>query len=156
MKKLFKFACALLAGLAVFACDDQHQEEIKFCTEISTNVTELAQFAAENAEAQTIEVTADGQWMSIAPAWVEVKPNVGYAGTTTVTVKATLIVSASASEDDVYKITKAIFDNIDAIKATHAKGAELSLENATSGMTAPFHKGAAKYFAEKGIDVESK
>ncbi len=75
---------------------------------------------------------------------------------TTVTVKATLIVSTSASEDDVYNVTKAIFDNIDAITTAHAKGAELSLENATEGMTAPFHKGAAKYFAEKNITVESK
>ena len=75
---------------------------------------------------------------------------------TTVTVKATLIVSADASEDDVYNITKAIFDNIDAITKAHAKGAELSLENATQGMTAPFHKGAAKYFAEKNITVEAK
>lgn len=70
----------------------------------------------------------------------------------TVTVKATLIVSASASEDDVYNLTKAIFDGIDAITAVHAKGAELSIENATSGMTAPFHAGAAKYFAEKGVN----
>ena len=70
-----------------------------------------------------------------------------------VTVKATLIVSADASEDDVYKLTAAIFDNIDAITAEHGKGSELSLENATSGMTAPFHAGAAKYFKEKGIDV---
>ncbi len=75
---------------------------------------------------------------------------------TTVTVKATLIVSAKASEDDVYNITKAIFDNVDAITASHAKGAELSLENATSGMAAPFHAGAAKYFKEKGITVETK
>lgn len=75
---------------------------------------------------------------------------------TTVTVKATLIVSASASEEDVYNITKAIFDNAEAITAAHAKGAELSVENATSGMTAPFHAGAAKYFAEKGVEVESK
>lgn len=75
---------------------------------------------------------------------------------TTVTVKATLIVSTSAGEDDVYNITKAIFENIDTITAAHAKGAELSLENATTGMTAPFHKGAAKYFAEKGITVEAK
>ena len=73
---------------------------------------------------------------------------------TTVTVKATLIVSTTASEEDVYNITKAIFDNIDAI--SHAKRSELSVENATTGMTAPFHKGAAKYFAEKGITVESK
>ena len=75
---------------------------------------------------------------------------------TTVTVKATLIVSTSASEDAVYNVTKAIFDNIDTITAAHAKGAELSLQNATDGMTAPFHAGAAKYFKEKGIDVESK
>jgi len=75
---------------------------------------------------------------------------------TTVTVKATLIVSTSASEEDVYNITKSIFDNIDAITSAHAKGAELSLTNATEGMTAPFHKGAAKYFAEKGITVEAK
>ena len=69
-------------------------------------------------------------------------------------MKATLIVSTTASEEDVYNITKAIFDNIDAI--SHAKRSELSVENATTGMTAPFHKGAAKYFAEKGITVESK
>ena len=81
-----------------------------------------------------------------------------YAGqtedVTTVTVKATLIVSADASEEDVYNLTAAIFDNIDAIAAENGKGAELSIENATSGMTAPFHAGAAKYFAEKGVTVE--
>ena len=71
----------------------------------------------------------------------------------TVTVKATLIVSADSAEEDVYALTKAIFENIDAITAENAKGSELSLENATGGMTVPFHKGAAKYFAEKGIEV---
>ena len=74
---------------------------------------------------------------------------------TTVTVKATLIVSASASEDAVYNLTKAIFDNTEAITAENGKGAELSIDNATSGMTAPFHKGAAKYFAEKGVTVNA-
>ena len=81
-----------------------------------------------------------------------------YAGQTedvqTVTVKATLIVSADASENDVYNLTKAIFDNASAIAAENAKGNELSIENATSGMAAPFHAGAAKYFAEKGVEVE--
>ena len=72
---------------------------------------------------------------------------------TTVTVKATLIVSASASEEDVYNLTKAIFDNTNAIAQENGKGAELSIENATSGMEAPFHAGAAKYFKEKGVTV---
>ena len=75
------------------------------------------------------------------------------ADVTTVTVKATLIVSATASEEDVYNLTAAIFDNAEAITAAHAKGAELSIENATSGMTVPFHAGAAKYFGEKGVEV---
>ena len=83
-----------------------------------------------------------------------------YAGqtedVTTVTVKATLIVAASASEDDVYNLTKAIFDNVDAIAAENGKGKELSIENATSGMAAPFHAGAAKYFAEKGVTVPTE
>ncbi|MBQ2384531.1 MAG: TAXI family TRAP transporter solute-binding subunit [Oscillospiraceae bacterium] len=74
----------------------------------------------------------------------------------TVTVKATLIVSADASEEDVYELTKAIFDNTAAIAAENGKGAELSVENATSGMTAPFHAGAAKYFAEKGVTVTTE
>ena len=76
------------------------------------------------------------------------------ADVTTVTVKATLIVSASATEDDVYKLTAAIFDNIKDITAENGKGAELSIENATSGMTVPFHAGAAKYFKEKGVEVK--
>ena len=75
---------------------------------------------------------------------------------TTVTVKATLIVTASASEDDVYKLTAAIFDTAADIAKENGKGAELSLAHATTGMTAPFHKGAAKYFAEKGITVDAQ
>ena len=78
------------------------------------------------------------------------------ADVTTVTVKATLIVSANAKEDDVYKLTKPLFDNMADIAKEHGKGAELSLDNATSGMTAPFHKGAAKYYAEQGITVEAQ
>ena len=83
-----------------------------------------------------------------------------YAGqtedVTTVTVKATLIVSADASDEDVYNLCKAIFDNTAAIAAENGKGAELSIENATSGMTAPFHAGAAKYFAEQGVTVPTE
>ncbi len=78
------------------------------------------------------------------------------ADVVTVTVKATLIVSANAKDDDVYNLTKAIFDNVDGIAAENGKGKELSIENATSGMAAPFHPGAAKYFAEKGVTVPTE
>ncbi len=69
----------------------------------------------------------------------------------TVTVKATLIASETMSEDDVYNLTKAIFDN--AADISHPKSAELSLENAVEGLTVvPFHAGAVKYFTEKGVE----
>jgi TRAP transporter TAXI family solute receptor len=74
----------------------------------------------------------------------------------TVTVKATLIVSADANVEEVYNLTAAIFNNIEAIAKEHAKGAELNLQNATEGLTVPFHVGAAKYFKEKGIEVAVK
>jgi TRAP-type uncharacterized transport system substrate-binding protein len=41
------------------------------------------------------------------------------------------------------------------ITAENAKGAELSLKNATGITTVPYHKGAAKYFKEQGITVST-
>ena len=122
-------------------------------------ITEL--FTTNTAYLVPIDGAVADALMASCPYYtVHAIPANTYKGQTeevkTVTVKATLIVSTSASEEEVYNVTKAIFDNMDAIKSAHAKGAELSLENATQGMTAPFHKGAAKYFAEKGITVESK
>ena len=73
----------------------------------------------------------------------------------TVTVKATLVADASVSDDVAYAIVKTIFENKEEITAAHAKGAELDLTFATDGMAIPFHPGAAKYFAEKGITVDT-
>ena len=122
-------------------------------------ITEL--FTTNTAYLVPIDGAVAEKLMSDCPYYtIHSIPANTYAGQTTevktVTVKATLIVSASASEDDVYNITKAIFDNIEEITKANAKGAELSIENATSGMTAPFHAGSDKYFAEKGITVETK
>ena len=69
---------------------------------------------------------------------------------TTVAVKATLIAANTLSEDTVYNVTKGIFENIEAIKATHAKGAELSADSGVQGISVPFHPGAEKYFKEIG------
>ena len=70
---------------------------------------------------------------------------------TTVAVMATLICSEDLDEDTVYNITKGIYENLDDITTAHAKGAELSLEKATDGISTPMHPGAVKYFTEKGI-----
>ncbi len=71
----------------------------------------------------------------------------------TITVKATMIVDASLDEEAVYQLTAAIFDHAQEIAAENAKGSELSIENATTGLTVPFHPGAARYFAEHGVTV---
>lgn len=119
-------------------------------------ITELC--TTNNAYLVPIDGEVSQKLMESNPFYTEhIVPKGTYNGQTTdvktVTVKATLIVSASANEEDVYQLTKAIFDNIDAITTENAKGAELSIENATSGMTVPFHQGAARYFKEKGIEV---
>ena len=74
----------------------------------------------------------------------------------TITVKAVLLVSAYASEDEVYALTSAIFEHTEDITLENAKGAELSVENATSVSTVPFHEGAARYYAEHGITVNTE
>ena len=67
-----------------------------------------------------------------------------------VAVKAVLTATESTSEDVVYEITKAMFDNLDALKASHAKFGYLSLESALDG-SFDVHPGAAKYYKEMGV-----
>ena len=81
-----------------------------------------------------------------------------YAGVdedaTTVSVRATLIAYTDLSEDVVYELTKAMFENQATLAEGHAKFELLNLEDAVKGIAVPFHPGAAKYYAEQGIDVE--
>ncbi|URT72266.1 TAXI family TRAP transporter solute-binding subunit [Cytobacillus firmus] len=70
----------------------------------------------------------------------------------TVAVQAMLVVSNDLSEDVVYDITKAIFENLD--KVTHAKGKMIKAENAVKGTGIKLHPGAKKYFDEKGFKAE--
>ncbi|MFC0189661.1 TAXI family TRAP transporter solute-binding subunit [Fictibacillus aquaticus] len=67
----------------------------------------------------------------------------------TVAVLSMLVASKDLSEETVYEITKAIFENTD--KITHAKGKLIKGENALNGVGIELHPGAKKYFDEKGI-----
>ena len=73
--------------------------------------------------------------------------------TNTVSVGAIVIARDDVPTDEIYAFVSTIFDNLDAITAQHAKGAELSIEAAASVKGVPYHPGAAKYFAEKGFEV---
>ena len=80
-----------------------------------------------------------------------------YAGldsdVSTVAVAAVLAVSDGVSEDAVYQTVSAIFENAAEIARQYPKGSELDVEFAASMTSAPYHPGAARYFAEKGIAV---
>ena len=75
---------------------------------------------------------------------------------TTVAIAAVIIARDDVAEDDIYNVVSTIFENAESIAAAHDKGNELDLEYATSITNNPYHPGAAKYFAEKGIEVPTK
>jgi TRAP transporter TAXI family solute receptor len=69
----------------------------------------------------------------------------------TVAVSAVLIVSSDLKEDVVYQLTKALFENQAELATTHAKGKDLNLKTAVTGVSIPFHPGAMKYYKEKRV-----
>jgi uncharacterized protein len=70
----------------------------------------------------------------------------------TVAVLAMLVVREDLSEQLVYDITKAIFENTD--KIGHAKAQLIKAENALNGVGIEVHPGAQKYYDEKGITAD--
>ena len=76
--------------------------------------------------------------------------------TVTVALGAVILVRDDVSEDAVYTITARLFDNLKTLEGSHAKFAEMSIEFGASVTSVPYHPGAAKYFAEKGITVPVK
>lgn len=60
------------------------------------------------------------------------------------------------SDDDAYKIVKAIMDNNDAMVKGHSAAKETVAKNADKNTFLPFHPGAVKYFKEKGIALNPK
>ena len=70
-----------------------------------------------------------------------------------VAVMATIVASNKVSEDVIYAFVKGLFDYKDDITAGHVKGNELDLNTAISGVSIPWHDGAAKYYTEMGLDI---
>lgn len=71
--------------------------------------------------------------------------------TPTFGVGATFVTSATVSEDVVYNIVAAVFDNFKRFKKLHPAFANLTEEEMiTNNISAPLHPGAVKYYKEKG------
>ena len=65
-----------------------------------------------------------------------------------------LVVNANMSNEDAYKIVKAIFDNQADLVRSHAEFINIKLDSQKANATpVAYHPGALKYFKEKGIKV---
>ncbi len=75
----------------------------------------------------------------------------------TVAIMATYVVTNEMSEDQVYEITKNLWE-VEDIATCHAKAAQMDINTTVNGIgDVPLHPGALKYYVEKGIieaDVE--
>ena len=80
----------------------------------------------------------------------------GMVNTEPVTTWQTLMMMAvrkDLSDDLAYKLTKTYFESLPALKAGNAALAVLSADDALSGLVAPLHPGALKYYQEVGRAV---
>lgn len=66
-----------------------------------------------------------------------------------VAVLAMIAVTESLSEEAVYEMTKALYENTD--KIAHDRGESITLDTALDGIGIDLHPGAEKYFKEKGL-----
>jgi hypothetical protein len=66
-------------------------------------------------------------------------------------VKATFVTHSRIPEEDVYHIVKEIFENFENFKKLHPAYSVLTKESMLTGLSAPLHPGAIKYYKEVGL-----
>ncbi len=64
-----------------------------------------------------------------------------------------LAVRPDVSNETVYLITKTIYENLGFLNNIHKATKAMKLEKAIAGLPVPLHPGAAKYYAEMGIQI---
>lgn len=67
---------------------------------------------------------------------------------------AVVLAADNVSDDAVYAFVSDIFEHTGEL--SHAKAKEMNLETAANITSVPYHPGAARYYAEKGITVPTK
>jgi len=72
---------------------------------------------------------------------------------TSVAVKCMLVCLDTFTEDEIYTLTKAIYDNLEEIQGLNAKANYMSLEGAMSGIPSNLHPGARKFYEENGLTI---
>lgn len=64
-----------------------------------------------------------------------------------------LATTADIPEENIYQITKAIYENLPFLNAIHPATKVMAIEQAIAGLPLPLHPGAARYYTEVGIEI---
>lgn len=67
-----------------------------------------------------------------------------------------LATSTDVSDEHVYQLTKAIYENLPFLQAIHPATKAMNIEAAIAGLPLPLHPGALQYYQEIGIDVPDR
>ena len=67
----------------------------------------------------------------------------------TVAIMNALVVRSDMSEDDVYNLTKYLFENLDTLSNAHQAASDINLETAQDNTVIDIHPGAQKYYDEQ-------
>lgn len=59
-------------------------------------------------------------------------------------------------EEDVYQITKTMYENLAFLNAIHPATKAMALEKAIAGLPVPLHPGAARFYEEQGITIPDR
>ena len=67
-----------------------------------------------------------------------------------------LAVRDDIPEEDVYLITKTMYENLPFLQNIHAATKDMALEKAIAGLPMPLHPGALRFYEEQGIEVPDR
>ena len=67
-----------------------------------------------------------------------------------------LAVRDDIPEEDVYLITKTMYENLPFLHNIHAATKDMALEKAIAGLPLPLHPGALRFYEEQGIEVPDR
>lgn len=103
--------------------------------------------AGENLERFTRQYPEYSRVAIEADFYPEITANVDTFG-----VPAIVIADARLDEDEAYRLTKTVFEQLDALRVLHISFRDLTIDDLLRPCAgAPYHAGALRYFAEVGI-----
>ena len=72
---------------------------------------------------------------------------------TTIAQPNFLAARSDISEEDVYQLTKAIYENLPFLQGIHKATKAMAIEKAIAGLPVPLHPGAARFYKEVGVTI---